>query len=60
MKTTTEPSAIGVYDDIEQAERTIDELRRAGGLATVSSLRGWRTARLHERRLGGSRRIITM
>jgi hypothetical protein len=25
-----EPSAVGVFDDLEKAERTIDELRRAG------------------------------
>lgn len=27
---TDDPSAFGIYDDLEKAERTIDELRRAG------------------------------
>lgn len=30
MATTNEPAAVGVYDNLEKAERTIDELRRAG------------------------------
>lgn len=30
MNTPHGPSAIGVYDDLEQAEHAIDELRRAG------------------------------
>jgi hypothetical protein len=30
MTETKEPSAVGVYDDLENAERTLDELRRAG------------------------------
>ena len=31
MATTSEqPTAVGVFDDIEKAERTLDELRRAG------------------------------
>src|SRR5687767_7746418 len=27
---TEEPSAVGVFDDLEKAERTLDELRHAG------------------------------
>lgn len=30
MATTQDPTAVGVYDDLDSAERTIDELRRAG------------------------------
>src|SRR6266568_1137420 len=30
MTTTNEPSAVGVFNDLDKAERTIDELRRAG------------------------------
>lgn len=30
MATTSERATVGVYDDLEKAERTVDELRRAG------------------------------
>ena len=30
MSTTTEPAAVGVFDDLANAQRSIDDLRRAG------------------------------
>src|SRR5262245_29790947 len=30
MRANDEPSAVGVFDDLDKAKRTIDELRRAG------------------------------
>ncbi len=30
MTTSNEPTAVGVFNDLDKAERTIDELRRAG------------------------------